>query len=72
MVEVDNADRLMKAAEAARYLGYTEGTLRNKAAAGEVPSVKLPGGALRFRRSALDAWMVEREAVNVPTTQPAA
>jgi excisionase family DNA binding protein len=57
MTDTGNEDRLLKAKEAARYLGYTEGTLRNKAAAGEVPSVKLPSGALRFRRSELDAWI---------------
>lgn len=53
-------DRLLTAAEAARYLGYAEGTVRNYAAEGKIPSVKLP--ALRFRRSALDAWIEERDA----------
>jgi len=51
------ADRLLPASEAAHFLGYTEGTLRNKASAGEVPSVKLPSGALRFRLSELEAWI---------------
>lgn len=54
-------DRLLTAAEAARYLGYTEGTVRNKASAGEIPSVKL-GHALRFRLSTLDAWIAEQDA----------
>jgi len=49
-------DRLLTAREAAHYLGYAEGTVRNKAAAGEIPFVKL-GTALRFRRSELDAWI---------------
>lgn len=62
MTDAGNEDRLLTAEEAARYLGYAEGTVRNKAAAGEIPSVKLPSGALRFRRSALDAWMTERQA----------
>lgn len=54
-------DRLLTAGEAATYLGYKEGTVRNKAAAGEIPKVKL-GTALRFRRSELDRWIAERDA----------
>lgn len=54
-------DRLLTAAEAARYLGYSEGTIRNKASRGEIPSVKL-GHALRFRLSELDAWIAEQDA----------
>lgn len=59
-------DRLLTAIEAARYLGYAEGTVRNKASSGELPSVKL-GTALRFRRSALDAWIAEQDAESRPT-----
>lgn len=55
-------DRLMTAKEAARYLGYAEGTVRNKASSGEIPSVKL-GTALRFRRSELDRWVDEQTAL---------
>lgn len=66
MTDTGNEDRLLKAAEAATYLGYAEGTVRNKAAAGEIPSVKLPSGGLRFRLSALDAWVEERDA-STPT-----
>lgn len=51
----EDGDRYLTAAEAARYLGYAEGTVRNKASKGELPSVKL-GHALRFRRSELDRW----------------
>lgn len=54
-------DRLLTAKEAAQYLGYAEGTVRNKAAAGELPTVKL-GTALRFRRSDLDGWIAEQDA----------
>lgn len=52
----DLGDRLMTAAETALYLGYSEGTVRNKASAGEIPFVKL-GAALRFRRTEIDAWI---------------
>ena len=57
-----NEDRLLKAAEAARYLGYAEGTVRNKAASGDIPSIKLPSGALRFSLVALEAWAREHDA----------
>jgi excisionase family DNA binding protein len=56
MTDTGNDDRLLTAGEAARYLGYAEGTVRNKAADGDLPSVKLPSGGLRFRRSELEAW----------------
>ncbi|MEE8551501.1 MAG: helix-turn-helix domain-containing protein [Gemmatimonadota bacterium] len=55
----DLDDRLLTASGAALYLGYAEGTIRNKAAAGEIPSVKL-GTALRFRLSELDAWIAKQ------------
>ena len=54
-------DRLLNASEAAEYLGYSEGTVRNKASEGVLPYVKL-GTALRFRLSELDAWIAEVDA----------
>jgi excisionase family DNA binding protein len=54
-----NEDRLLTAKEAGKYLGYAEGTIRNKASAGEIPFLKL-GASLRFRRSQLDAWIAEQ------------
>jgi excisionase family DNA binding protein len=58
-LNTDNApvDRLLKVREAARYLGFSPGHLRELASAGTVPSEKLPTGGLRFRLSALDAWI---------------
>ena len=50
-------DRLLRAPEAARYLGYSTGTVRNMASDGTLPSVKLPTGGLRFRLSELQAWV---------------
>ena len=55
------SNRLLKPAEAARFLGLAEGTVRNKASAGELPTVKL-GTALRFRLSELEAWIAEQDA----------
>lgn len=53
--------RLLTASEAGRFLGYSEGTIRNKANADELPSVKL-GTALRFRLSDLEEWISEQDA----------
>jgi excisionase family DNA binding protein len=57
----NHPDQLLTARQAASMLGYAEGTVRNKAAAGEIPKVKL-GRALRFRRSEIEAWIDEQEA----------
>lgn len=51
----DSADPLLSYPEAAEFLGYAEGTLRNKVAAREIPHVKV-GHRVRFRRSQLEAW----------------
>lgn len=55
--EKPRLDRLLTAEDAAVYLGYSEGHLRNMASEGTIPSTKLPTGALRFRLSELDAWI---------------
>lgn len=49
-------DRYLKPAEAAKYLGLSEQTIRNKASKGEIPFKKV-GSALRFRRAELDQWV---------------
>jgi excisionase family DNA binding protein len=54
-------DRLLTAREAGRYLGFAEGTIRNKASRDELPHVKL-GRTLRFRKSELDRWIIEQDA----------
>jgi excisionase family DNA binding protein len=54
-----NPNRLLKAAEAAEYLGFVEGTVRNMVSAGTIPHLKV-GRALRFRVSDLDRWLDAR------------
>ena len=49
-------DPLMTPEEAAEYLKLSEGTIRNMAADGEIPKVKI-GRSLRFRRSDLNRWI---------------
>jgi excisionase family DNA binding protein len=52
-------DRLLTARMAGEYLGWKEGTIRNKAYRKEIPSLKL-GKALRFRKSDLDRWIASQ------------
>lgn len=66
------SDRLLKPKAAADYLGLAEGTVRNKASAGEIPYKKV-GSALRFRKSELDAWIeAETEKAKVAAGDEAA
>lgn len=53
-------DRLLTAAEAASYLGYAEGTVRNKVSRGEIPFVRF-GRTVRFRLSALERWIEDQD-----------
>lgn len=57
-----NHDPLMTPEEAAAYLKLGEGTVRNMAACGELPRVKI-GRSLRFRTSDLNAYIAQRTAV---------
>jgi excisionase family DNA binding protein len=62
----DNAigERLWTAKEAGDYLGLAEGTVRNKANAGELPFERLgptPSSPLRFRKADLDAWLAAQK-----------
>lgn len=42
--------------DTARYLGMTENSIREKAAGGEIPCVRIDG-RLRFDRRELDRWI---------------
>jgi len=50
-------DRLLTYADAARYLGLRESTLRAKVLARTIPFIRLGTRATRFRLSELDAWI---------------
>ena len=52
-------DPLMKPKDAADYLALDEGTVRNLAASGVLPKVKI-GRSLRFRLSDLNAFVAAR------------
>jgi excisionase family DNA binding protein len=57
-----NPDRLLTARELADYLGYAPGTILDKWEAGQLPGFKLPGGAVRFRPSEVEAWLEQHRA----------
>lgn len=51
----------MAAREASTYLACSVGALLRWARRGEVPSVKLPSGAIRFVPETIQAWVAECE-----------
>jgi excisionase family DNA binding protein len=55
--------QIMRAKEAAAYLGLSYWKLMELRKAGKVPFVDLDGLIL-FRKEALDAWLIEKEAAS--------
>jgi excisionase family DNA binding protein len=53
--------RLVTAREVAELLGVSTGALLRWTRRGEIPAVKLPGGAVRYRPDAIEAWLAEHE-----------
>jgi excisionase family DNA binding protein len=51
---------LLTAREVADLLGVSSETVLRWTRKGELPAIKLPGGAIRFREDALEAWLAER------------
>jgi excisionase family DNA binding protein len=52
--------RLLTTREVADTLGVSPETVLRYVRRGELPAVRLPGGALRFREAELDAWLEQR------------
>jgi prophage regulatory protein len=52
--------RLLTARELAEQLGVSAETVLRWHRRGELPAIKLPGGAIRFREADLEAWLDER------------
>jgi excisionase family DNA binding protein len=53
------SERLRTAREVAEQLGVSAGALLRWTRAGQVPAVKLPSGAIRYRPEEIDAWLNE-------------
>ncbi len=51
---------LLTARELAELLGVSTDTLLRWTRAGKVPALRLPGGAIRYRPDAIEAWLAER------------
>lgn len=54
------APRLLTAREVAEQLSVSNETILRWTRCGELPAIRFPGGALRFREDALDAWLTKR------------
>ena len=52
--------RLLTAREVAGLLALTPETVLKWTRQGDLPAIRLPGGAIRFREADLDAWLAER------------
>jgi excisionase family DNA binding protein len=53
--------RLVTARELADTLGVSAETVLRWTRRGDLPAIRLPGGAIRYRESDLDAWLASRE-----------
>jgi excisionase family DNA binding protein len=54
--------RLLTAREVADLLGVSAETVLRWTRAGKLPSIKLPGGAIRFREEEIESWIGQRAA----------
>jgi excisionase family DNA binding protein len=62
--------RLLTAREVGEMVGMSSETILRWNRRGELPAVRLPGGAIRFREDALAAWLEERATVETRKRQP--
>ena len=58
-------ERLLTAREVAELLGFSRETILRWTRAGELPAIRLPGGKIRYRPDAIEAWL-EARAVGEP------
>jgi excisionase family DNA binding protein len=52
--------RLLTAREIAEMISVSTETVLRWTRSGELPAIRLPGGAIRFREGDLDGWLDER------------
>ena len=65
---------LLTTREVADLLGVHTETVLRWTRRGQLPAIRLPGGAVRFREDELDAWLGKRATPtrSLPTTTPGA
>ena len=56
--------RLLTAREVGEFLGVSTESVLRWSRRGELPAIRLPGGAIRFRQDDLDAWLMARATAN--------
>jgi excisionase family DNA binding protein len=66
---VEKNDELMKTDGVARWLNVSESTVRKWVHYGFIPYIKL-GGAVRFSRKDIEAWIQERTETGRATLAP--
>jgi excisionase family DNA binding protein len=54
-------DRLLTARQVAADVGVSAETVLRWTRRGELPAIKLPGGAIRYRERDLEAWLEEHK-----------
>lgn len=59
--------RLLTARELADTLGVSAETVLRWTRRGELPAIRLPGGAIRYRQNDLDAWLERHETAGDAT-----
>lgn len=52
--------RLLTARQVADLLGVSAETVLRWTRRGDLPAIRLPGGAIRFREDELDVWLADR------------
>jgi excisionase family DNA binding protein len=70
----ETVERLLTARDLGEFLDVSPETVLRWTRRGELPAIKLPGGAIRYRADDLDDWLTKhataapgREARTVPT-----
>ena len=58
--ELSAHDRLLTARAVAEILDVSAETVLRWTRAGTLPAIRLPGGAVRYRRDVLDEWLAAR------------
>lgn len=61
------SERLLTARIVAETIGVSSETVLRWTRRGELPAIRLPGGAIRYRETDLDAWLQERETAGDAT-----
>jgi len=57
---------LLTAREVADMLGVSAETVLRWTRRGELPAIRLPGGAIRYREADLDEWLTARSCTAAP------